>query len=280
MRVAAPAVLGLALPASLRAQQRLLLNPLEYPAGMAARFDPSHPAAQGTPFSAVSAAGGGMINLVTGAPGTRNGTPSYGIKGIVGPVTSFPGNTDNSQFTFSNTTFSSAVMAGVVVPPASAANNSYIVNNAAAGSYGLSISNATSQFANVVIANVSVASAILMAVGIPYFVVASVKSGSQVIVVMRLDTGAIQTFTAATVQAATAGDGSMYVGNRGTNTRQLGGALSACMFTGNCFLSLQQLLAWCADGPWNYWFQRPEEILVGLSSAISPRYRLLLGVGQ
>lgn len=231
-------------------------SPFAFPGGLPG-FDPSHPAAMGTLFSGASSPGGSFTSILNGKPGTKNGTPTTSIFGAIGPQTSFLGNSDNATFAFPATAFSALTMAAIFTLSTVTGLAAYIMHNAAGGSTGIGTGIGASATLGLVCNNVgnanSLGSSVAISLGVPYFAAVSVFSSTLAVAVLKnLQTGQITTFTGAPPAAATAGDGNIYIGNRGTNTRQLGGGVAAAMWSSS-FTNLPTLIAWAQD-PWSFWY--------------------------
>ncbi len=226
-------------------------GPFSYP-GTKPGFDQSHPAAAQCLFSGVAADGPNVINLLTGRQGTKTGATPVNKTLISGRGIDFSGGNDNVNFAFPTTTFSVATMAAIFTLTGSSANAALVFATNAANSYGIQIgaSNATIQAVIGATAATVVTSPVS---GVPYFVVVSNNGSPFNAVAVRLDNG-ILTTAATTTASPSAGDGSLYVGNRGTATRQLFGAVHALSFS-NCLLTPTQLRQWAAD-PWSFWYPK------------------------
>ena len=235
-------------------------NPLLFPIGRNPGVDPLHPASTGLLFSGVAARGGAgcFTSLITGASGTPNGSPGFVFDSRMGPAL---GCTTNSNVVFSP--FPSLLNSPIALTGAwifkyvgNTANPQYAFNDNAAGANGFGVSNG-GLYAYIGGTGLPQGGSIALTAGVTYFIAMSaVKSASGnatvYLVATRLDTGTITTGSITGSIGASAGDGNLYIGNRGTNTRQLDGNLAALMVS-NRSLSASQLLAWAAD-PWAFWY--------------------------
>lgn len=245
-------------------------NPLAFPGGVNPGFDPSHVAARNCLFSA-AAAPNGFINCLNGKPGTVGGSPTNEIRGGMGPAVVFTTNADTT-FALPSTSFNQGTMAAIFRCAGTTGSPQYILNNIATSSMGIGISLVGNSDFGYVLGGTSRPSLIPYVANAPYFFAVSFNgSVGASLIAIRLDTGAIITF-ASTSQAGGAGDGNIYLGNRGLNTRQLNGSIAAAMFS-NVYLSPLQLLAW-AQSPWDFWYPPTVQNLLfsglgGASSALT-----------
>lgn len=227
-------------------------SPFAFPGGDPS-FNTAHELARDCLFSGAPGVGGVFVNLLNGKAGTKNGTPTttLGVNGA--PQTNYLGATDNTVFTFPNTAFGAATMVGIFSMAGSPGGGSggYVFNTSAAGVLGIGYgigggplgftSNGTPDTLNVA-----------MPQNVPFFFAVSVTSGIVVAVARNLITGALTTFTRSSASAITGGDGNLYIGNRGTNSRQIAGGVSAAMFSQR-FTTLQELMKFSED-PWSFWY--------------------------
>lgn len=245
---------------------RLLLkrpSPFAFP-GSLPGFDPSHPASKGCLFSGIPAPDGGFSNLLTGAGGTKSGTPTLAMTGY-GPALKSVGNTDNDNFPYPAVAWPAQTMAVIVRFDTLGASVQVIQATAAGGSSGFYIANAgtgsSSQWAIVVGVTFVIISGLPAPIaGATYFVVVSVQSATNYnIVVRRLDNGQVWAVTATTALSFIAGDTTLYIGNRGTNARQTLGAIMATMHNIN-YMTLPQMVQWAQD-PWSFWYPQTFDLL-------------------
>lgn len=241
-------------------------SPLSYPGGLAG-FDPQHVAAGDTLFSGVADQGGKFRSVLDGKPAaTSSGTPTL-QQTRFGPGIKFNAATDNNTFPYPAVAWPAQTMACIVRFDTLGSNVQVIQATAAGGSSGFYIANAGtgsgSQWAFVAgVTFVSIGGIPAPVPGATYFAALSVLSGNYYsIVVKRLDTG--QTWRLdriPTVLTFIAGDTTLYIGNRGTNTRQTLGVVHATMHSTR-YLSSQQMMQWSED-PWSFWY--PPESDLGL----------------
>lgn len=235
-------------------------GPLAFP-GIRPGFDSSHVAAAGVQFSGVAADGGGFFNVLTGKPGTKNGTPTSVVNSVLGRTSYFSSNTDNATFSYPSTAWLSQTMAAIVVfDAATSASPRVLLSTSATAAAGMLIlANATNEFAVTFGGSQTTfaagAGVPAVTAGIPIFFAVSVQSATRyTYIVTRLDNGVSMSGGATTATALTAGDTSIYVGNRGTNSRQANGKIAAVAHSAS-FMSAAQLLAWAND-PWSFWYPR------------------------
>ena len=233
---------------------------LTYP-GTKPGFNASHLAASGTLISGVASAGS-FANLVpngTAAVGTVNGgvnAPVHKIDGKIGPA-NYAANNGNVSFAYPSVAWPAETTALIYVPDAAtSASPRQLVNMSAAGNVGMfpfvdTTGAVTLSYANT---NLLVMSPIV-APGVPYFIAVSVVPNSVYAGVMRrLDTGQVYAFSGTHAVGTVSGDTTLYVGNRGVNSRQSLGSIAAFMHAAS-FKNVQQLVQWSAR-PWEFWYPR------------------------
>lgn len=237
---------------------RISRNPLAYPAEARPGFDPTHPAAQNIRFSGV--ANSGFINLLSGAAGTKNSTPTATIDGNLGLTQSITGNTQSFTFASQPTTNDlSFTFAGLLRYTTTPAGNFFLfgTSSAASGvefglttptSIGLSFPGGGSG------PGVTVGT---LAINVPYFLAVSGSIvGANCIANGVLTNMATGQLVAATGTISSTGpiapNGTYVVGNGEGNFKQAHGNLAAIMF-GAELLSLKQLAQWAAR-PWDFWY--------------------------
>lgn len=223
---------------------------LGYPAGYRMGFDPSHPLSQNCVFSGVALAGG-FVSLLSGAKGAEGGSPTNGIGGLIGPYSAY---TANANHTFSlgvSAIGSNFTAAAILQCPATTGSPQYAFNNAAAGNTGFGFNLTFSGF-GLVSGNGSQTAVLPLVVGRYYCVIASINASVMNIAAVDLLSGQTYNGTSATVGGTPTGDGTLYLGNRGLNSRQLNGPLSSLVIS-NVFLSLPQMLQ-LLQNPWAPWY--------------------------
>ena len=142
LKLAAPALILSAAPKLVRATQlpvSTLSSPLAYPAGVPTGFDPSHPASRNCWLStAVNSGATGAYNILTGKPGTINGTPTFVQDSVIGPSIKYSNATDSTEFSgFSTNATNSLLFAAIFRAPTAQAANQFIVTNTAGSATGI-----------------------------------------------------------------------------------------------------------------------------------------------
>lgn len=237
---------------------------LEYPIGATPRFDPAHLAASNTLFSGI-ASGPNFVNTLTGQPGTPNGgvnAPSANQQGIIGPSIYIPNN-GNITFPYQATAWAAQTMAAIVAfDSATSGSVRNIMSTSASGLTGMLLAvntggaNTTWSYeigGTLSACTGSTLQAAPIIAGMPYFWAVSIANGLPVnTVLVQLGTGRVSILSIANALSFNAGDATIYIGNRGTNTRQAIGKIAAAMHANN-YLSIPQLLQWASD-PWSFWY--------------------------
>ena len=297
IRIAAPAIIGIAaVPKLARAMQIPLGwdNPFAFPAGRSSSFDPLHIAAQNTMLSGVCI-GGNFTNLLNGTVGALGGganAPTPVTSGGIGPSMHFLNN-GNISFPYPSVAWTSATMAAILSFDSQAATNvREILCYSAGATEGLLINmntsgSTTSGWSFQVASNAIVGingglQGAAVIPNAPYFFAVSISNGLPANTVLtRLDTGQFTTVQVANTNTLGAGDTSIYIGNRGLNTRQTIGSIAAVMHT-TSYLSLATLAQW-SQSPWDFWY--PPSMLMaelkgGAAAAGTNHLLPLLGVGR
>lgn len=226
-------------------------NPLAYPAGIVPGFDPTHPAARNAIFSGI-ADGGNFVNLLTGAVGTKNGSPTANIKGVTGPGVLYQTGANSSTFSGCGTgSIATITMAAIVVPPTATGSQAMIyLSNGAAGDcdFYISGSNALTCY----LGGTQPSGPTLVA-GVPYFVAMSCVAtvGNMTFIAKRLDTGNVTISNPTAPTSGLSTNGAVIVGNDGFG-QAFNGTVAAAMAS-KTLLSTWQLAQWAAD-PWSYWY--------------------------
>ena len=247
-------------------------SPLAYPAGVAPGFDPTHVAAGRGPngafnFSCVSS-GGSQINLLSGKPGTATGS-NAGVDARIGAVTKYTGATNVTTFPYTTTSLGSTIpitfgCIGSFTALTTGANTAVYLSTVT--NTGIGILNAGSVF-YMAWGGANVSTTIAAGANVPYFFAASSMGGLTInYVVLRFDTGQVYTFQSGATGPGSAGDGNLYIGNRG-GIRVWQGGISAAMAQ-PVYLSMPQLLQWASD-PWSFWYPRRQYNYVGAAAIVS-----------
>lgn len=234
-------------------------NPLAFPS-RAPGVNPSHPAANGKIYLAGIALNGNFVNLLNGAKGTINGTPSAGIYGAVGPVF-VPAATNNggsASTAFgiatpagSVCTFSAIFMTGIIT----GGSNSVVFYT---GNQGFQITNSTG--ALVVHTGgggtVTLSPTLQVTAHTPYFFAGSYTGdASGNFVLVNLATGSINTATGTTGYNVVAGT-TIVVGNAVANNSCFGGGIATVSYAINAVNNVLSIpaLVQLAARPWDFWY--------------------------
>lgn len=238
-------------------------NPLIRPAGFSAGFDPSHPASNGTIFTAV-ASGNNFINAnpgLYGTPqiGTITGTPTASIDPIIGPSVLFG---SGNKITFSSNSAPIGpgnTIACVCMVPAglntgifSSSDFRYEIN-ALGNTFRCDGANSSLAFVGATT---------------PYFLASSFVSTTNNVFVMAALNGSqpIQTATVGNGASIVAGPTSWAIGFEASFGTYFTGKVAAVMGS-NQVMSMSQLLGWARD-PWAFWYPRAKNVwLKGTAAA-------------
>lgn len=235
-------------------------SPLAFP-GSNPGVNASHTLASSILFSGVASDGGTFTNLLNGTVGTKNGTPTTVINSL-GRTTRFSSSgSDNATFPSVATNAAGQTMAVICMPDAvTSVSIRNLVSTAAGGSTGLliALNNTSPHWSFSYNGNfTSIPSASLPdpVAGRPYFYAVSISSAALVVAVLRdLQTGQIYTYSTTTAVATTTSDAFIYIGNRGTNSRQALSCIPAAMHS-TAFNSLPALVK-AANDPWSFWYRK------------------------
>jgi hypothetical protein len=234
---------------------------LQYPAGSAPGFDPSHVASQnitpGHGLSAVAVAGGKMMSLLRGRPCTNAAVNVSGaINGVVGPSITSTGGASNSITDAGNAAVvdTGQTLAAIIYHNTQANGPVFVGSGTVyASAWYLSMDGATEQL------NAYTASGTLSGIVLnnnePYFIAASNDGNNLNFIAKSLTTGRVQTSTV----TGTAGTNATGFTSSGTYTigsdtfgHQVQYPIAAVSYT-PAFLSSSELLAWSVD-PWAFWY--------------------------
>jgi hypothetical protein len=252
-------------------------NKLIYPAGATPGFDPTHPAAQGIVsghgFAGV-ASNNGFANLVNGARGTLNTSPTSGIIGAIGPGLLCDSGNKSATFAGNLAANDTAFTVAGIVQHTSIGGNFYLLSNTGTTGKGFYFGHSSSSQISFTFnggGSTLGTPGLAYAANTPYFIAASaIQSGANYIfhsAIKNLLTGAIT--TTATTQVSTgpaaASDGTYMVGNTPSGFQSLHGYIAAAMFAPS-FLTRQQLLRWAED-PWSFWYPTSKRVYLVSSGA-------------
>lgn len=240
-------------------------SPFAFPGGNPG-FDPSHPASwSGSQlgFSGV-ALGGGFVNLKSGKPFTKTGTPTSGLDGRIGPYVQGTGSTNLNLLAAAYTQASPwlGTLAAIAVWQASTGAVVLVGAGNSNGAGGISLEVTSGGVVQFLVNGVGSATlGITLTAGVPYFVAASYISPTQrVAVVVNLLTGQTQTSFAASIATQTAvGNLQIRIGDGGAATG-CNSQVAAAMYSYQ-YMPLAALLQWAQD-PWSFWY--PNNFDLGL----------------
>lgn len=230
-------------------------NPLVFPAGVAAGFNPNHIAARNTRFSGVSLPGGGAVNLLTGLPGTPVAGPASVIFGGIGVALNAGG---AGEITFTGAlplTAETPVTMACVCQFITSANGQMLRTT----SWRFEANGPNLRLTSNGITAID--SLIALAIDTPYFIAASAGASASAFVVKNLATGQVQFKTTTGSTTPTTSDGTMHytVAGVGTNIRLAAGMMS------EDFAGIQTLLKW-ANAPWEFWYPQNDYQFVGVAA--------------
>lgn len=251
----------------------LRANPLIYPAGRMARFDPTHFASSGmAPYSGFSAVatGGNLINLLTGNAGTPDSQVSSQILGQIGnTVATTASNASNGVQFSGNKSAAPATQTLAAIclftNITSGANPTAVANSGGADGLSMGAKGGTGTFSCFGATGGDINSAITLLNNIPYFLAASANSNTSTtnFIAVNLATGKIQTDTVSSAITFTATT-NYRIASDGFADCLVGG-VAAGMYAPN-FLTVAQLQRWGSD-PWAFWYPRLARFAVGVAVA-------------
>jgi hypothetical protein len=229
---------------------------LVYPAGRAPGFDQTHVAASGIclghGFSALALGNGGLVNLLSGAPGVLNGTLSAVMTGV-GPAVASAGSgylTFPGQSTAADPSFTTAM----IFVPNAVSGSKFLFSFSSGGgnnTNGLFLSGAQLcgyRHSTAALSGINLTS------GVPYFIAASANSSTVCFVVVNLLTGVTEMAIASLGGTPAAGNGTYVVGATSSLAQEASADYCAVMYAPAC-MAPAQLLQW-AQSPWDFWYPR------------------------
>jgi hypothetical protein len=239
-------------------------NPLAFPSGMVAGFDPSHPLSKNIRFSGI-ASDGNFFNLLSNKPGTVVGAPSANIDAILGSNATFTNSTDAANFSGQSTVNDGNVtICCIVYFNSVSASQALFASSSVNTGWRFAYDNPSGYF-NIIAGGVTgINMGIAPVANVPYFLAASASSTQSSVVLARLDTGKV-TFATSTGASPVAPNGTYQVGND-TFSEVAKAKISTVMFSAS-FTSLQQLLQFAQD-PWSFWYPRKALQLVSGAAAV------------
>lgn len=234
-------------------------NPLAYPGGRNAAFDPTHFAAGGPNirYSAIP----GQNALINQLTGVKTGLSSAAI---TTPVTNYgPGALYSGLGSYSTVanafseTPSFMTIAGIVTINSSTGFAAIFGGTGGATSTNVLyiVSLASIRFNG---ASTAANSGIGVTIGHTYFIAVSATATTKYFSVLDLTTGQLKTATIANATGFAASATPWSIG--GTSANTLGGYIHAVMYSVG-FVPLPQLVAW-AKAPWDFWYPPRRENLM------------------
>ena len=228
---------------------------LEYPAGRAPGFDPTHPAARNARASAVARPGGAMVNILTGTALVNNASVVAQTLAI-GPAVQLlvvSATACSLSTTFSEGSAVITTMATITKINSVPSNGNLFVSYVGTG-YVQLVTNNAGQL-GVWMGSAYTLSGITLGTTSPYFIAASVYPGASGLVhfiLVNMATGAVQTaFNVATTKTTGTITSPVFsVGSTGSTQAGMSTATAMLSVVG---LSPAQLSAWAAD-PWGFWY--------------------------
>jgi hypothetical protein len=213
-------------------------------------------------FSGIAGAGG-FINLLSGKNGTKNGSPTFIVDGISGPMASTL--VSSNSYTFAGQSAANDVagtIAAIVTFTAYVAT-SFFLTTSGAGSTGISFgATGTSNTYGVVFPGggftIPITPAFVPTNNVPYFIgvsflVSGGTTGTGNVVVRELLTGRVCTASnTVSTTGPLAPNGTYMVGNGPAGFQGAHGNLAAVMFS-TAVLGLSQLVQFSTN-PWSFWY--------------------------
>lgn len=230
-------------------------SPLAFPGGFSMGFNKNHPAAQGI-LGCYAPNSDGFVDLLSGKPGSKTGTPTPAISPVFGVAGSFIGSADNFIVTGSTNLYLNATIAGFVYFNAIGATSQFLFSTASGANAGYRLSANLTGGASLsaTIGATTLNTLISLSALVPYFIAFSSSGGTLVnVIVVDLRTGVTRFASSTPAATPVAGEATWSLGNLGTGTRPLNGLLGPLMYSSS-FLSMPILAGWAAD-PWLLWMK-------------------------
>ncbi len=243
---------ALAAPHIARALPRVWTPPLglEYPAGRAPGFDPTHLAAQNCRFSGVATSGGGFVDLKSGMAFTPHNSPTTTISTIGPAVQTVAGSSQYLSRSGYPAVTDSVGTIGIIGTANTGAANAWFESGGSNRGWLIRAPSGNLQFVSPTINQIN--SPWTLSYGVPYFMVVSGGGGrSTNFVLVNLLTGQTYSYTGGSVASGGISDGNYLVGYDSVSYSSTG--LAAAMYSA-AYFSLSLLLAWAKD-LWGFWYQ-------------------------
>jgi hypothetical protein len=245
-------------------------NPLVYPAGRTAGFNPYHPAVRGmVRFCGVAGTGGTFYNLTPFRVGTKVGTtlPTTTIDGIIGPCyTSVAASAAEAEFAFTGTFSETTITMAAIFFQTSATGAQFLIStNGGSTNTGVHLNLSSGNFTFTIPGVNDFFSGFVGTIGHQYFYAASLVSTTLINhVIVDLSTGKVSAITTTAGTPGAAVNQIIGIGNDiSANAGPFVGGIAAAMY-GAYSLSMNELLRWAAD-PWSFWYPNPDENWVGVT---------------
>lgn len=247
-------------------------NPLAYP-GRLPGFDPGHFALGGKPLYSGVRSGANFINLLTSASGTVTGTFTSALDGNLGPSLGCGAIANSNQIAVSGApqiAYQQGTIAAIVRPSDVTNFNAIFAGSPnTSGGLDLFFANDSGALGDLMmrVFGTNIRSNINNTVaGVPYFVVASCDAATNInFLQVNLNTGRVDTATAASSATLPLLDGTFLVAQWRGGGLGCTGNLAAVMYSGT-YLSMAQLKQWAQD-PWAFWYPRNTDFALMLKPA-------------
>lgn len=249
-------------------------NPLVFPAGIAPGFNPTHPAAAYTRFSAIPVGGGaGFVNILNGQAGVPSGSPASTMDAYTGPGVKSTTTADKISFANQSTVNDASITIGCIC---FYVRNNLVLNgvfSSDAGAHGWQLLFLNSNNALELNAwnGTGVTSGFIPATNTPYLFLASTNGTTTNYVIVNLATGQITAIVAGAASPGAVAPGGTYTINAIPAAATTNAHTCAVMFSA-AYNSMSALLSWAAD-PWSFWY--PQDIradaIVGIA-AVAPTF--------
>lgn len=243
-------------------------NPLAYPAGVAAGFDPNHAASRGVVRFSGVAKDGSFVDVRNGMSATIATSSKSSINSIIGPIS-----TKASYFSGAANSDKRFILAAIFSPQATDGFDREILKTSSTAATGVTLRNSAALLKSARPALDVPGVATFRAPETPTFgpIFAGVYSQpssslDSFFVLADLRTGRVYThkFTSYSYGVA-ASDGTFVVGDDNSVGDQFG--IAAAMY-GNGSITLQEMIAWASD-PWSFWYPQSKaaSLLVATGSS-------------
>jgi hypothetical protein len=234
---------------------------LAYPAGTRPSVDPKHIASAGLRFSGV-AQGANFLSLTQGRLGTRAGSPSFAIDGVIGPAFNAIATTDASSFSGQSTANDATVTLAVILRFNALGATQTILGTSSANNGWRIYATAGSTLAFVAGGVAVQDSGISISAGVPYLFIVSINASVANYLVRNLHTGKVVTASSASASPA-APNGTYLIGTNSFS--ECANAKIAAVMISARYMSLWQMRQWAAD-PWLFWYPRTKDYPIAVAA--------------